>query len=56
MLAAHRLDGLNAIGLAQDPNDFFGAVEFVFYEDSSSEKGEKYSHRKRCKSTRSGHY
>ena len=32
VLAAHRLDGLTAIGLAQDANDFFGAVEFVFHE------------------------
>ncbi len=30
MLAAHRLDGLTAIGLAQDANDFFGAVELFF--------------------------
>ena len=30
VLAAHRLDGLTAIGLAQDANDFFGAVELFF--------------------------
>ena len=52
MLAANRLDGLAAIGLAEDADDSFGAVEFVFHEYFLLGKGKKYSHQKRCKSTR----
>ena len=31
MLPANRLDGLTTIGLPEDADNFFGAVEFVFH-------------------------
>jgi hypothetical protein len=32
VLAAHRFDGLAAIALPENKDDFFSAVEFVFHE------------------------
>ena len=47
--------GMGSWNLAEDADDSFGAVEFVFHEYFLLGKSKKYSHQKRCKSTRSGH-
>lgn len=54
MLAANRFNSLVAIRLPEDADNFFGAVELLFYEYFLLGKSKKYSHHKRCKSMRSG--
>ena len=44
MLAAYGLGRFTPIGLAQNPDNFFGAVRFTFHEYSSVGR-KKYSHR-----------